>query len=157
MTGKAYYLTTLGAWRRHVGRLTNSHWLALKTLPEGGANTPGETVQAAATEDTVSVTFVANNLDDAEAAGTAYRAPTGDAAVSDETPILALIEADEGGHLALLDDADFEQLPHPLAPKPISDAALSALGAHGVTAGATTFEAAEAVAGVHPLLRHHVF
>ncbi len=29
MTGKLYYLTTLGAWRRHVARFVHSHWVAL--------------------------------------------------------------------------------------------------------------------------------
>ncbi|MGB0036012.1 MAG: hypothetical protein WBP79_11115 [Candidatus Acidiferrales bacterium] len=111
MTGKCYYITTLGPWHRHAARFANSHWLA---------------------------------LDDA--------APPGDA-----TPILVLVEADEGAHLALDDDAAFEALPHPLAQKPISDSAQAALAAHGVPPGATTFDAAEALARVHPLLRHRVF
>lgn len=71
--------------------------------------------------------------------------------------ILVLIEADEGAHLALEDDAAFEALPHPLEQKTISEAALAALAMHGVTAGATTFDAAEAMATIHPLLRHRVF
>ena len=76
----------------------------------------------------------------------------------DSTRILVLIEADEGVHLALEDDPAFEvPLPHPLAQKPISDAAQAALAAHGVTPGATTFDATEAVARVHPLLSHRVF
>ncbi|MGH6877280.1 MAG: hypothetical protein ACREHV_07875, partial [Rhizomicrobium sp.] len=29
MNAKAYYLTTLGDWRRHASRFANSHWLAL--------------------------------------------------------------------------------------------------------------------------------
>ncbi|MGA2847024.1 MAG: hypothetical protein ABSF68_16565 [Candidatus Acidiferrales bacterium] len=119
MTGKRYYLTTLGAWHRHAARFVNSHWLALG---------------AAAT--TV--------------------AP-GDIDADDATMILVLVEADEGAHLALEDDAAFEALPHPLAQKPISEAAQTALAAYGVTARATTFDAAEAVARVHPLLRHRVF
>jgi hypothetical protein len=84
-------------------------------------------------------------------------APVGDRSVSGATPILVLVEADEGAHLALEDDAAFEALPHPLAQKPISDAAQSALAAHGVAPGATTFDAAEAVSRLHPLLRHRVF
>ncbi|HEY0701643.1 MAG TPA: hypothetical protein VGD60_02650 [Candidatus Acidoferrales bacterium] len=71
--------------------------------------------------------------------------------------ILVLVEADEGAHLALEDDAAFEALPHPLAQKPISQAAQAALAMHGVGHGATTFDAAEIVAQVHPLLRHRVF
>jgi len=109
MTGRRYYLTTIGDWQRHSGRFSNSHWLALK--------------------------------DSAESC----------------TPIIVLIEADEGVHLALEDDKSFEPLPHPFAQKPISGAAQDALAAHGVSAGATTFETAEAVGRVHPLLRHRVF
>jgi hypothetical protein len=119
MTGKRYYLTTLGAWHRHAARFANSHWLALSQ---------GVPTEAA-----------------------------GDVAGDDATPILVLIEADEGAHLALEDDAAFEALPHPLAQKPISEAAQAALAAHGVAPGATTFDAAEALARVHPLLRHRVF
>ena len=111
MTGKRYYITTLGDWQRHAARFSNSHWLALAA----------------------------------------------DAAPSAATPLLVLVEADEGAHLALEDDAAFEALPHPLAQKPISDAAQSALAPHGVAPGATTFDAAEAVARLHPLLRHRVF
>ena len=118
MTGKAYYITTLGEWQRHAARFANSHFIAL----------------------------------DSGAVGTdASGSPDG------PTQILVLIEADEGVHLALEDDVAFEALPHPLAQKPISDAAQAALAAHGVAPGATTFDAAEAVARVHPLLRHRVF
>ena len=81
----------------------------------------------------------------------------GDVAGDDATPILVLIDADEGAHLALEDDTAFEALPHPLAQKPVSEAAQTALAAHGVAPGATTFDAAEAVARVHPLLRYRVF
>src|ERR1700684_2980122 len=119
MTGKRYYLTTLGAWHRHAGRFANSHWLALR--------------QAAATD----------------AAG---HVPGNDA-----IPILALIEADEGAHLALEDDAAFEALPHPLAQKPISQALRDALPSHAVPYGATTFDVAEIAGRAHPLLRHRVF
>jgi hypothetical protein len=139
MTGKAYYLTTLGAWRRHAGRLANSHWLALNS----------DAVEVSK-EDTGAATV---------AAGTAVRAPAEDASFEPDetTPILALIEADEGAHLALQDDCDFEQLPHPLSQKPVSEVAVTALAAHGVASGADMFDAAEAVARVHPLLRHRVF
>lgn len=116
MTGKRYYITTLGGWQRHAARFANSHWLAL-----GNSASPDDIPPNAA------------------------------------TPILVLVEADEGAHLALEDDAAFEALPHPLAQKPISGAAQSALAAHGVAPGATTFDAAEAVARAHPLLRHRVF
>jgi hypothetical protein len=78
-------------------------------------------------------------------------------AVDDSQRILVLIEADEGVHLSLEDEPAFEPLPHPLAQKPISDAAQAALARHGVAPGATTFDAAEALARIHPLLRHRVF
>lgn len=86
-------------------------------------------------------------------------APSTDSAhpPEDSTPILVLIEADEGTHLALEDDPAFEPLPHPLAQKPISPATQSALALYGVAPGATTFDAAEVVARVHPFLRHRVF
>ena len=74
---------------------------------------------------------------------------------SEQPRILVLIEADEGVHLSLGDDPAFE--PHPLAQKPISEATQSALAPHGVAPGATTFDAAEALARVHPLLRHRIF
>jgi hypothetical protein len=75
----------------------------------------------------------------------------------DSTRILVLVEADEGAHLALEDDPALEPLPHPLTQRPISAAAQSALAHLGVTPGASTFDAAEAAARVHPLLRHRVF
>ena len=78
-------------------------------------------------------------------------------ALAETAQILALIEADEGAHLALDDDSEFEALPHPLAQRPISQAAQQALATYGVAPGATTFDAAEAVAKFHPLLRHRVF
>jgi hypothetical protein len=71
--------------------------------------------------------------------------------------ILVLVEGDEGAHLALEDDPAFEALPHPLGQKAISDSSQVALAALGVTPGATTFDVAEAVARIHPLLRHRVF
>jgi hypothetical protein len=125
MTGKAYYLTTLGALQRHSARLYTSHWLAL--VPQG------EPVPAIGESDASEMALP----------GTAQ--------------ILALVEADEGGHLALEDDAEFQALPHPLAQRPISQVAQEALAAYGVAPGATTFDVAEMVARVHPLLRHRVF
>jgi len=125
MTGKAYYLTTLGALQRHSARLNTSHWLAL--VPNG------EPVPAICESD------------------------ASEMAVPESAQILALIEADEGAHLALEDDADFQALPHPLAQRPISPEAQAALASYGVRPGATTFDATELVARVHPLLRHRVF
>ncbi|MGH9757992.1 MAG: hypothetical protein ACRD4M_09665 [Candidatus Acidiferrales bacterium] len=128
MTGKCYYLTTLGAWRNHAARFANSHWMALD--PAAGEKT--SLAQPA-------------------------KSPHAGEAIGDTMRILVLVEADEGAHLALEDDARFEPLPHPLAQKSISDAAQAALSSHGVAPGATTFDAAEAAARVHPLLRPRVF
>jgi hypothetical protein len=136
MTGKCYYLTTLGDWKRHAAQFANSHWLALSPQPEQGAANPPA---------------IPSSPDEALKCGAASEQP------ADLTQILVLIEADEGVHLALEDDQTFEALPLPLAQKPISSAAQTALAPHGVDPGATTFEAAEAVARAHPLLRHRVF
>jgi len=154
MTGKLYYVTTLGAWHRHAARFVNSHWLAL--LPVAPTVAAGDVATYDATQPSDDFTGGRNITP----AGTACCAPTERSIApteTDATPILVLIEADEGAHLALEDDAAFEALPHPLAQKPISEAAQTALAAYGVARGATTFDAAEAVARVHPLLRHRVF
>jgi hypothetical protein len=138
MTGKRYYITTLGSWRAHAPRFANSHFILLdapQSSPAASTSASGE-----------------GNYSHSHAPGDPLsQAP------DDATPILVLVEADEGAHLALEDEPAFEALPHPLAQKPISPAAQSALAAHGVTPVATTFDAAEAVARVHPLLRHRVF
>lgn len=166
MTGKAYYLTTLGAWRRHAGRLANSHWLALSTPPNVERKGSAETVALAGTTEMESGDAKGTPGDGAGREG--MDRPGGSltcgvltdessGALAGTTPILVLIEADEGAHLALQDDTEFEQLPHPLAQRPISQSAQGALAAHGVARGATMFEAAEMVARVHPLLRHRVF
>jgi hypothetical protein len=125
MTGKRYYLTTLGDWQRHAERFANSHFIMLDAPAPPSAQA----------------------VPDAPLASPANGA----------TQILALVEADEGAHLALEDDAAFEPLPHALAQKPISDRAQAALAPFGVERGATTFDAAEILARVHPLLRHRVF
>lgn len=139
MTGKRYYLATLNAWRRHAARFANSHFVVLDASAESAAPTPF--------------------APPAEQIGAGNCTPS-DAlspGAGDTTRILVLVEADEGAHLALEDDPLFEPLPHPLANKPISGAAQSALASHGVAPGANTFDAAEALARVHPLLRHRVF
>lgn len=89
--------------------------------------------------------------------GNAAGSPDATPAPEGSTPILVLVEAEEGAHVALEDDTAFEPLPHPFTQKPLSTAAQSALALHGVAPGATTFEAAEVIARVHPLLRHRVF
>ena len=79
------------------------------------------------------------------------------AAPNAPTRILVLAEGDEGAHLTLEDDGAFDALPHPLSQQPISAAVQAALARFGVASGANTFDAAEAAARVHPLLRHRVF
>ena len=134
MTGKRYYITTLGAWHKHAPRFANSHFLVLNA-PQAYCVAPGTTGGAG---NSAATTLAAD-------------------APPDATPILVLVEGDEGAHLALEDEPAFEALPHPLAQKAISPAAQAALAVHGVAPGATTFDAAEAVARIHPLLRHRVF
>ena len=135
MTGRRYYITTLADWHRHAHRFANSHWLALSD--DDSATASREVTDAPCA---VGANPVAH---DAQPSGT--------------TRIVVLIDADEGVHLALDDDATFEALPHPFAPKAISHAAHEALATHGVTPGSTTFDAAEAIARAHPLLRPRVF
>jgi hypothetical protein len=79
---------------------------------------------------------------------------------NEATNILVLIEADEGAHLLLEDDREFEGLPHPLTQKAISHESHVAIAASSlatVAPDATTFEVAEAAAKIHPLLGHRVF
>lgn len=90
--------------------------------------------------------------------GAEGNAPDRRRATSDSnSPIVLLVEGDEGAHLALEDDPAFEPLPHPLAQKPISEWARKALNSLGIPTGATTFDVAEILARFHPLLRHRVF
>jgi hypothetical protein len=174
MTGKSYYITTLGDWQRNAARFANSHFIALhpRAADPHSANedgfvgaphaVPGDLPwQGAAHPATPPLENCAESVQQSQglAPGTIYRAPTEETSspLRADTKILVLIEADEGVHLALEGEPAFEALPHPLAQKPISDAAQSALAPHGVAPGATTFDAAEVLARVHPLLRHRVF
>jgi hypothetical protein len=133
MTGKLYYLTTLGDWQRHAARFAQSHFIVL--------DAPASSL-----------------------AGARHAVPADPGAPLDSTArILVLIEGDEGAHLAIEDDPAFEQLPHAFASKPISQAVNSALSARlglaspALPPNATTFDAAEAAARIHPLLRPRVF
>jgi hypothetical protein len=150
MTGKAYYLTTFGAWQRHAARLTNSHWLALH---------PGALSSPAVDNAVISTRIESDgaSLEVRESTMCGARPDSDFAVIDDTTVIIALVEADEGAHLMLQDNPDFELLPHPLAQRSISVLAQNALAKHGVAPGATTFEAAEAIARVHPLLQHRIF
>jgi hypothetical protein len=111
MTGKLYYLTSLGAWKRHAERFVHSHWIAVAA----------------------------------------------DKAIDEASRIFVVVDADEGAHAALEEDSDFEVLPHPLSDKPLSDVSWNALSPLGIGHGDSTFVAAEALARIHPLLRHRVF
>ena len=146
MTGRRYYITTLADWHRHAHRFANSHWFALSDNDSAMASRE-------LTDASSAVLDVPANTSDTQPPGIAANHEQPSVA----TRIVVLIDADEGVHLALDDDAAFEALPHPFAPKAISHAAHQALAAHGVTPGSTTFDAAEAIARVHPLLRPCVF
>lgn len=89
MTGKRYYISTLDAWQRHTARFETSHYIALDTL---GATNDHETAAIIANADSADFTPEAAP---AQAAAGGKR-------------ILVLVEADEGVHLALEDDADYE-------------------------------------------------
>jgi hypothetical protein len=138
MTGKSYYITNFADWQRHAHRFAQSHWIVLDTPNESSAHADG-----------VGAGLKSVPADEPTAPSPAL--PEGAA------KILVLVEADEGAHFALEDDPEFEALPHPLAQKSISAAAQSALAPRGVPPGATTFDAAEALARFHPLLKHRVF
>ncbi len=154
MTGKRYYITTFADWQRHAERFANSHWVALED--KFGANAAAPMAIAEDSKPATNVAARHAGQTEAVAEGRPGR-PVASTHLYAATQILVLVEADEGAHLALEDDSAFEPLPHPLAQQPISEAAHAALAALGVAANATTFEAAEAAARVHPLLRHRVF
>lgn len=210
MTGRAYYLTTLGAWRRHVLRFAHSHWLAVNgsgaainvddrvakplACPEAAGALPGMAVRddKAATRSLGPPLAAPSGVlsDAALDGGPTDAAPlragplaavNGDHCTvpsdqatppvgavrerpvvhnddpDDTTQILVLIDADEGTHNSLEQDAEWEPLPHPLSLKPVSDNLQSALKGQGIAPGATTFDVAELLARAHPLLRHRVF
>ncbi|HEY6467017.1 MAG TPA: hypothetical protein VIY69_13550 [Candidatus Acidoferrales bacterium] len=39
MTGKGYYITTVGDWKKRAGSFTNSHWLLLEAAGDKGDET----------------------------------------------------------------------------------------------------------------------
>jgi hypothetical protein len=96
MTGRRYYITTLADWHRHAHRFANSHWLALSDD------------NSAASRELTDATRIVPDADahtstpDAQPPGvpSAHDAPPSDAA-----RIIVLVDADEGVHLALDDDA----------------------------------------------------
>ncbi len=164
MTGKAYYMTTLGAWQRHAHRFAHSHWLALAPPPASEFVIPPALMQEGNPAPTISVgdggegsaVSPSSKASDMPEQVPRSRPETGrprnDIANDTATRILVLIEADGGVHLSLEDDPAFEPLPHRLAQKPISGAAQSGLAAHGVPPGATTFDARETLARTHKVI-----
>lgn len=130
MTGKSYYLTTLGDWKRRAPTFSNSHWYSL-TAQGGEKQVSGQEASANSGE-------MPGNVDDS-------------------ARILVLVEADEGIHGSIEDDNAFSALPHPLSQKPISEPMQREMSAFGVGSGATVFEATEVFSRHHPLLRHRVF
>jgi hypothetical protein len=186
MTGKAYYLTTLADWQRHAPRFANSHFIILDAAPSaptpgvrhsersdrtdvvrpGHAGTSDRAVEESLFHSVPDQEFAPKN-DAPQAPSDAQLHPQHVFEVRSDANrkidnnadlrILVLIEADEGVHLSLEDEPAFESLPHPLAQRPVSDAVQAALAPHGVAPGATTFDAAEALARIHPLLKHRVF
>ena len=161
MTGRRYYLTTVGAWRRHAGRCAETHFVAV-TAPEEQSGHGSHASQE--TETTDDRNRVCGALTQAKACATGgERAPAegrldGQACATDNaTRILALIEADEGAHLAMENDVEFEALPHPLTRVSVSQRVSAALAQFGVAQGDDTFTVAEKLACVNPLLRHRVF
>lgn len=71
--------------------------------------------------------------------------------------ILAVVTADEGAHISLETDTEFEALPHPFSRAPISERVVAALAPFGVIPGDDTFTVAEKLGRVNPLFRHRVF
>ncbi|MHB8413271.1 MAG: hypothetical protein ACYDDI_15185 [Candidatus Acidiferrales bacterium] len=148
MHGRRYYLTTLGAWRRHAAHCAETHFVVVGASPDGEAPEAAASPTAARRETlaTVKTDQVGSSI-----------AVVKICDVDDTTAILALIGADEGAHLAMENDAEFEELPHPLARTPVSKHVSAALAPFGVVHGDDTFTVAEKLARVNPLLRHRVF
>jgi hypothetical protein len=78
-------------------------------------------------------------------------------AATEDTPVLALISADEVAHASLENDSEFEPLPHPLVRVAVSARVAAALAPLGVVSTDDTFAVSVKLARVHPLLRHRVF
>ena len=162
MAGKRYYFTTLGAWRRHAGRCVETHFVAIRARAKGAGLDPAA-AEATATDKCDATSFERTQ---AEACATepahgktcaVEQTQATACATDDATQILVLIDADEGAHLSMENDAEFETLPHPLARVPVSQRVGEALAQFGVAQGDDTFAVAEKLTRVNPLLRHRVF
>lgn len=155
MTGRRYYFTTLGAWRRHAARCAETHFVSVNGL---GAQSGDGCAGPQSEEATADGNGVQVEQTQAKACATDGEDTQAEAfATDDGTPIIALIDADEGAHLAMENDAEFETLPHPLARTAVSQRVSAALAQFGVAHGDDTFAVAEKLARVNPLLRHRVF
>lgn len=149
MNGRRYYLTTVGAWRRHAASCAETHFVAVNGLgAQSGDGRVGPQSEGAADD--------CNGVPVEEGQAKA-RLGEQACAADDATQILALVDADEGAHLAMENDAEFEMLPHPLARVPVPQRVSTALAQFGVAHGDDTFAVAEKLARVNPLLRHRVF
>ena len=166
MTGRRYYFTTIGAWRRHAARCAETHFVTVNAPGEQNGHGNIASQQAGATDDC----RVPLEQRQAKACPRRQACPTdgertqaearvgGQACASDDAAqILALIDADEGAHLAMENDVEFETLPHTLARTAVSQRVSAALAQFGVVHGDDTFTVAEKVARANPLLRHRVF
>lgn len=162
MTGKRYYFTTIGAWRRHAARCAETHFVAIRARAKGAGLDP------AAAETTATDKCDATSFERTQAEACATEPTQGKTcaveqtqvkacATEDATQILVLVDADEGAHLAMENDAEFDTLPHPLARVPVSQRVSAALAQFGVAHGDDTFTVAEKLTQVNPLLRHRVF
>ena len=149
MTGRRYYFTTIGAWQRHAGRCAETHFVTVNAPAEQNGHQSLASQEAETTDDR-------NGVCGAHTQGKA-RLGEQACATDDAMQILALIDADEGVHLAMENDAEFECLPHPLTRTAVSQRVSAALAQFGVAHGDDTFTVAEKLARVNPLLRHRVF
>ncbi|HEV2222624.1 MAG TPA: hypothetical protein VGR84_06445 [Candidatus Acidoferrales bacterium] len=161
MTGRRYYLTTIEAWRRHAGRCAETHFVAVNGpgVQNGDGGIGPQSEEATADGNGVPVEKRQAKACPADGERRRAEARRGEQACGayGATQILALIDADEGAHLAMENDAEFETLPHPLARMPVSQRVSAALAQFGVAHGDDTFTVAEKLARVNPLLRHRVF
>jgi hypothetical protein len=171
MNGRRYYFTTIGAWRRHAARCAETHFVAVNAPAEQNGHRSIASQEAEATDacngvsdqytqiEACATKEATNDRSDVAVDYTQAKGRPGEqpCVTDDTTPILALIGADEGAHLAMEDDAEFETLPHPLTRTPVSQHVTDALVRFGVVRGDDTFTVAEKLAGVNPLLRHRVF
>jgi hypothetical protein len=133
LTGRTYYLTTLNLWQQNASRFVNSHYVHVGAV---------ETVEESSEQSTTLLPG-ANAQDPGESA---QASPA----------ILVVVDADEGTHNEL-ECSGWLPLPHPLSLKPIPPGSYQALAGRGIAPGATTLDVAEALAQVHPLLRHRIF